>query len=98
MEFQLAPGIAHLFADATAALIRRRVDVPQSDAEREEWAALWTAFRDADTASVTVPRDAAEHMVMIWGTPDIWRDESTRQAVKEQLRPQWRTQLRYDGL
>ena len=95
MEFQLTPDAARLFADATAALIRRRADIAQSEAERERWHILYAAFRDADTASVTVPRDAANYMLYVWGTPDVWRDEQTRQMVKAQLRPQWKAQFPY---
>lgn len=93
MEFQLAHGVAHLFADAVAAYIRSRAHVYQTDAEQQAWHTLWLTFRDADTTSVTVGLAAARLMFWVWGKPDVWRDEQTRQAIRAQLRPQWREQL-----
>jgi hypothetical protein len=93
MQFQIAPDDAKLFADAVAALIRSRADIAQERAEQQAWHTLMVTFRDADSATLTVPEDAARLMFRVWGTPYVWRDEQTRQHVKAQLRRQWRAQM-----
>jgi hypothetical protein len=94
MQFQLAPGIAEAFADATAAYIRSRADIYRPKGESEAWAALWVAFRDATAAAVDVPDNAADIMFYVWGTRAAWPDDETRQHVMAQLRPQWKAQMR----
>lgn len=94
MEFQLGYGIAHLFADATAAFIRSKADSVWLAEKDEAWHELWVTFRDADTASVQVSREAGELMFWVWGAKAVWRDEPTRRLVKAELRPQWQAHMR----
>ncbi|MEU6765922.1 hypothetical protein ABZ916_25830 [Streptomyces sp. NPDC046853] len=94
MEFQLQPDIAHLFAGAAAAFMRTHADSVWLNKKGDLWNELWTSFRDADTASVTVSFEAGRLMMNVWGTKHVWRDEQTRESVKAQLRPQWIQQMR----
>lgn len=94
MEFQLGQSVAHLFADATAAFIRSKADSVWLHEKSEAWNELYVTFRDADTASVKVSREAGELMFWVWGAKAVWRDEPTRQLVKAELRPQWSAQMR----
>lgn len=89
MEFKVSPDVAHLFADAISAFIRGYSDSVWLHEQTDQWTELWTTFRDADTASVTVSCEAGRLMFWVWGVPWAWRDEPTRQRAKEQLRPQW---------
>ncbi|WP_435270948.1 hypothetical protein [Streptomyces sp. 1222.5] len=94
MEFQFGPGVAHLFADATAAFMRGKADTVWLNEQSEEWNELWLTFRDADTASVTVSYEAGRLMFWVWGARWAWRDEATRRVVAAELRPQWQEQMR----
>lgn len=93
MKFQVTTDVSHLFADALAAYIRSRADVAQSHGESASWHLLWTTFRDADSTTVEVPDETASWMYRVWGVRAVWRDEATRQRVKDVLRPQWKAQM-----
>jgi hypothetical protein len=94
MEFQISPDVPHLFADAVAAFIRGYSDSVWLHEQTDEWTELWTAFRDAETASVKVSFEAGRLMTWVWGARWAWRDEATRQRAKEELRPQWLKYMR----
>ena len=97
MEFQVSPDITHLFADAVAAHIRSRADYLSVE-QGEAWSQLWLIFRDANNATLAVPRESARGMYEVWSNAGAWRDESTRRYVKSHLRPQWRAQMRGHAL
>ncbi|MFF8629705.1 hypothetical protein [Streptomyces werraensis] len=94
MEFQLGYATAPLFADAVAAFIRSNADSAWLHENGDQWSELWVTFRDADTASVTVSREAGRLMHWVWGDRSVWRDEHARKVVTADLRPQWRAQIR----
>jgi hypothetical protein len=98
MEFQLGYDTAHLFADAVAAFMRGRADTVWLNEQGDEWHELWTTFRDANTASVRVSREAGRLMFWVWGAGWAWRDEYTRNWIKAELRPQWQAQVRHHAL
>jgi hypothetical protein len=98
MEFQLGYDVAHLFADAVAAFMRGKADTVWLNEQRDDWNELYATFRDADTASVQVSREAGRLMFWVWGASWAWRDEYTRNWIKAELRPQWQTQVRHHAL
>ncbi|MFD4608260.1 hypothetical protein ACFWOT_09100 [Streptomyces sp. NPDC058440] len=59
----------------------------------KEFTEMWLTFRDADTDSVKISREAGKLMIHVWGSPWAWRDEATRQQVKAEIRPQWYRQM-----
>jgi hypothetical protein len=98
MEFQLGWGVAHLFADAVAAFMRGKADTVWLNEKRDEWNELYAAFNDADTASVTVSREAGRLMLWVFGASWAWRDEPTQKWIEAELHPQWRAQIRTHAL
>ncbi|MFC9591543.1 hypothetical protein ACFTUC_17355 [Streptomyces sp. NPDC056944] len=93
MEFQISPDVAHLFAGAVAAYIRDHADSVWLNDKSELWNELWTTFRDADTATVTVSHEVGVLMFWVWTSPRWWRDRQTWEYVKSHLRPQWMRQM-----
>ncbi len=94
MEFEIAPELAHLFADATAAFIRSRADFYEPASITDAWNEVWLTFRDAETGSVKLSIEAGRIMWQVWGRPEMWRDRATRDQVTARLRPQWKAQMR----
>ncbi|MFE5542750.1 hypothetical protein ACFQ71_02910 [Streptomyces sp. NPDC056534] len=93
MEFQISPDIAHLFADAVAAYMRGNAHTVRLNEKSELWNELWTTFRDADSATVTVPYEAGVLMFWVWTSPRWWRDRRAWEDVKAHLAPQWKGQM-----